>query len=136
MKRFKTPSMASECESLVQHVLDFAAVMLQFSDNPYPFAAIRVHGRIECVFCPENSNEDARSNSMIEQLEWLVLDRQFQTRTISSVVAFCAEVETAGHDRMDVIVTKIDDGQGLEVTRLYPFSRDQTGLTFSDPISY
>ena len=127
----------TECEPLVDRVLDFAAVLLRYASTPYPFAVIHSAGSTQCVFTDgDDQRADHPSLGMIEQLEWLITDHNFQTPSTSSVVCYSATLETEQNDVADVLVVKIDDGEGQETTRLYPYTLERHGIHFGRPLCY
>lgn len=92
-----------------------------------------IAGDVQSIFGDENAQ---LNGGMIEELEWLILERSFQAQHVASVVVYLASVENAQHDLTDVIVTKIHDACGSEITRLYPYYMGSRGVEVGQPSVY
>lgn len=123
----------TECEPLIGTAVHFAAQLLRWSDNVFPFAVMSIDGDIQNVFGDDRSQVDG---GMIEELEWLITERSFQAQNTASVVVYLACVENAEQSLSDVIVTHIHDTSGSEITRLYPYYVSSNGVDIGQPTVY
>lgn len=123
----------TECEPLIDRAVQFAAALLKHTDSIYPFAVLSIDGDVQCVCCDE---EQAENGNMIEMLEWLIVERSFQTQRTNSVVVYLASVVVPEQGESDVIVVQINDATGAEITRLYPYAVTSNGVAIGAPSTF
>lgn len=123
----------TECEPLIERAVQFAAALLKYTDSIYPFAVLSINGDVQCVCCEK---EQAENGNMIEMLEWLIVERSFQTQRTNSVLVYLANVVDPQQGESDVIVTQINDSTGAEITRLYPYAITPQGVSIGMPSTF
>ena len=125
----------TECEPLVESALRFATTLLKYSETFYPFGLLSVAGDVQNVFTEQAPNNEVQGG-LIEELEWLILERSFQTSETCSVIVYSASVESVDEDMIDVIAVKITDSYGAEINRLYPYHFSTQQTLIGKPIVY
>lgn len=126
---------AMDQEPLVDSAVNFAANLLRFSDTFYPFAMLSVNGDVQNIFTEHAANSELQGG-MIEELEWLILERNFNAQNTFSIVVYAAQIESTEEHAIDVVATKIIDATGAETMRLYPFHFSINQVSIDKPIIY
>ena len=120
----------TECEPLVHSALAFATLILRYSDSLYPFGLLSIAGDVQPVM---SEQPERQLSGVIEEIEWLIFERSFQTPYSASVIVYLADVENDDGSFEDVIFTRIKDERGTEISRLYPYALTSSGVVIGKP---
>lgn len=115
--------------ALVRISLDFARLLLGLRSSFFPFATLAIGKQIDCVVCSDN---EAAQGALIEQLEWLILERSHQLDNAESVLVYLAE-QRLGPCPQEVLVVTFTRSYNQTQKYIYPLRRDENGVSFGTP---
>jgi hypothetical protein len=129
--------------ALICKALDFCELILNHTDQLYPFAAFTANSDVECIFVP--SHTQAAEPGLIEALEIQLNQHQLYTESSVSLLVYNAVISAGqcpsndcatpkeGKAQTDALVFNITDTSGQNNVTIYPYCITKNGIKIEKP---